>query len=133
MSTPIDTPEVQKLVKKYVAVRALKKAIKADMDAKIALCDQKLDEVETQLNAEMTRQGAESIKTQFGTCYFSKRYKASAEDWPAIEAYILESGRVDLLERRVSSTVVKDIVDATGELPPGITAEVVRGVNVRQS
>lgn len=133
MSTPIDTPEVQALVKKYVDVRAMKKAIKAEMDEKISKCDAVLDKIEALLNVEMTNQGAESIKTINGTCYFSRRYKASAEDWPAIEAYILASGRVDLLERRVSSTVVKDIVDATGELPPGITAEVVRGVNVRQS
>ena len=130
---PIDTPVVQALVAKYVAIRDLKKRINEEAELKLQKCAERLEEIEAQLNAEMTKQGADSIKTPHGTCYFSKRYRASAEDWPAIEAYVLQTGRLDIFERRIASSVVKDIVDTTGELPPGVKAEITRTVNVRKS
>jgi hypothetical protein len=125
--------DIEELVAKYTKARDIKKAIKEEAEAKMKKCDEVLQRIENALNSAMTAIGADSVKTQNGTVYFSSRYRATAEDWLAIERFCVENGRLDFFERRLSSAVVKDYVDATGELPPGVHAEVIRTVNVRKS
>lgn len=131
MADGIDTPEIQDLVKKFITVRDKKKELNEAHDAKIVKYDAALEAIQNQLNILMTEQGAESVKTLNGTCYFSARYKVSSGDWLATEQYAIDNNRLDIFERRLSSKVIKEIVEATGALPPGVNAQIEKTVNVR--
>ena len=124
---------IEENVEKYLKVRDLRKRIKDEADIKMKKCDEVMERLENALNQAMTEMGVDSAKTPFGTAYFSSRYRASGEDWLAIERFCLEHNRLDFFERRISSTVVKEFVETTGELPPGIRAEITRTVNIRKS
>ena len=124
---------IEENVEKYLKVRDIRKRVKDEAKEKMKKCDELMARLENALNAEMTGMGADSVKTPHGTAYFSSRYRASGEDWLAIERFCLEHNRLDFFERRISSTVVKEFVETTGELPPGIRAEITRTVNIRKS
>lgn len=57
------------------------------------------------------------------TAYVKRQVKkiAQVKDWDAFGKYVLKTKRLDLLQRRVSDTAIKDVVDAAkGKVPPGI-------------
>jgi hypothetical protein len=120
-------------VEKYLRARDIRKRIKDEAEAKLKQLDEVMQKLENAMNAALTEIGADSVKTPHGTVYFSSRYRASAEDWLAIERFCLEHNRLDFFERRISSTAVKEYAETTGELPPGIRAEITRTVNIRKS
>jgi hypothetical protein len=124
--------EIEKRVESFIKIRDLKKKIKDEYEEKIQKCDEVAERITRELRQLMTEAGAESVKTDKGTVYFSTRYKASAEDWLAVEQFCLENNRLDFFERRLSNSVVKAYAEATGELPPGVRAEIERTVNVRK-
>jgi ATP-dependent Lon protease len=124
---------IEENVEKYLKVRDIRKRIKDEAEEKMKKCDEVMQRLENALNQSMTELGADSVKTPHGTAYFSSRYRASGEDWLAIERFCLEHNRLDFFERRISSTVVKEYAETTGELPPGVRAEITRTVNIRKS
>jgi hypothetical protein len=124
---------IEKYVENYLLVRDKRKRIKDEAEEKMKKCDEVMQRLENALNQSMTELGADSVKTPHGTAYFSSRYRASGEDWLAIERFCLEHNRLDFFERRISSTVVKEYAETTGELPPGVRAEITRTVNIRKS
>jgi hypothetical protein len=119
---------VDQLVQTYVEVRDRIKELETEHKAQLAPYRDALSQVEGMLHTMLNQQGAESIKTEHGTAYKAPWTKAKVIDWPKTLDFIIESGQYDLLERRVSKTVVEDLGDVPGvELERGIK------VNVRRS
>ena len=121
----MDTSEI---VGKYVEVRDRIKEIKDRHKAELVPYNEALESVEALLMKHLHDQGADSIKTANGTAYKSRWTKAAVQDWQATLDYVIENERWDLLERRVSKSVVEEIGNV-----PGIVMESGVKVNVRRS
>jgi hypothetical protein len=76
--------------------------------------------------------GVKSAKTADGTCGITTRYSASLADAEAFMDFVKANNRFELLDRRANSTAVKDYVQDTGNLPPGVNLSAVKTISVRR-
>lgn len=65
-------------------------------------------------------EGLQNAKTPAGTAYFSTLYNCSVENSEVFFNYVQKHERWDLLEKRASKSAVKEEIDNTGEIPPGV-------------
>lgn len=104
---------------------------------------------------KMQELGVDSLKNENGTPYKSETVSVTTADNEAFLTYVLDralsglplpdaaratvrdgmlnSGQLSLLEARASKSAVEALVEATGELPPGLNRRVELKVNVRSS
>jgi len=121
------------LIDKYVQLRNKKAEFKAAYDEKVGKIDEALDKIEQHLMKVFNETGQESAKTAAGTAYKQRRFSASVADWPATLEYIQANERWDLLEKRVAKKVIEEMLEETGEVPPGISTRTEFVINVRSS
>lgn len=113
---------IETLVKIYVKIRDAKSAAKKEFDKAEEAFNTKLATVATELKARAQAQGVEGFKTEFGTVYMSETMKVSCADWSAFGTFLTGKDPLEYLEKRVSSTAVKEYMKANeGQLPPGIS------------
>ena len=124
---------VSKRIKQYIDIRD---AIKAAND-KHAAAMKPLLEVQEALTGWMQKfldhSGADSIKTQEGTCYSTTKYTASLADPGAFMEYVITNSAWDLLDRKANVTACKDFVTEKGTLPPGVNMSSISTVGVRRA
>lgn len=123
--TDEETPHIiplDKLVKIYVKMRDKlgeeKKAyevIEKDLKEQMA-------QVATELKSRAIQQGVEGFKTDFGTVYLYESMKVSCGDWSAFSEFLKDHDPLEFMEKRISSTAVKEYMKHTdGQLPPGVS------------
>lgn len=76
--------------------------------------------------------GVDSFNTPFGTAYRNVKTSYRVEDWKAYAQWIIESGNLQCLEKRPAQLAVKEIIDETGDVPPGLYSHVEVEFNVRR-
>lgn len=92
---------------------------------------EKMRRVEGELLNALNAAGAESIKTAHGTVYKSISIKPSVRDFDALSKWILATGNVGILQKRVSSTALRELGDDVVVDGVEVLREV--DVNVRRS
>ena len=93
----------------------------------------KMEKLEAWLLQNMQAVGTTQLKVAAGVAYTQEDVKASAADWPTVWECMSNTGRFDMLEKRISNKTVKDYFEQTGELPPGINIHRELKVVVRKS
>ena len=134
MTDPVkETPAVDEIVARYIALRDKKAEIKAKYDAEVEAIDAAMNRVENYLLKLMTELGVESIRTSAGTPYVSRRTSATVADWDAFLDWVQRNGEWSMLERRANKTVVQSWRDEHNDLPPGLNWREERVVNIKSS
>lgn len=134
MTDPVkETPAVDEIVARYIALRDKKAEIKAKYDAEVEAIDAAMNRVENYLLKLMTELGVESIRTSAGTPYVSRRTSATVADWDAFLGWVQSNGEWSMLERRANKTVVQSWRDEHNDLPPGLNWREERVVNIKRS
>jgi hypothetical protein len=125
---------VENRVKLYLKTRAAKaEATKAYEDQK-GQFDRIMDACQNTMLAEADKQGVTGFKTPFGTTYADETVRYSIADGHAFYTFVQEQADLDFLERRVSSTHVKEYMEANdGMLPPGLSVFRERVMRVRKT
>ena len=125
---------IEEVMEKRIILRDKRSDLKKEFSEQ----DNKLKEAEIQCENWLLRRanenGVDSFKcTGIGTAYKSIDVKTSCADWPAFYKWVLSTGNIDALEKRVSRTFVKDFRKETkGELPPGVNVFEEEVMNVRR-
>lgn len=127
------THTAESIIEEYVAIRNKRGVLKEKYDDQDEILKAELDKREVWLLAQLDSIGAKSMRGEAGTAYISQKVKASCSDWPTYWNYIRETGRFDLLEKRVSQKPISDMLEEGVTLPPGINTFVERTVTVRKS
>lgn len=113
---------VEKRVKLYLKTRAAKTDASRAFDAQAAQFDRIMEACQHTMLADATKQGITGFKTPFGTTYKDEVVRYSIADANAFYRFIEAQKDMDFLERRVSSTHVKEYMEANeGALPPGLS------------
>lgn len=128
-----ETPAVDEIVARYIALRDKKAEIKAKYDAEVEAIDAAMNRVENYLLKLMTELGVESIRTSAGTPYVSRRTSATVADWDTFLDWVQRNGEWSMLERRANKTVVQSWRDEHNDLPPGLNWREERVVNIKRS
>ena len=93
----------------------------------------KMDKLEGALLKRLNEAGTESLKTESGTAYVQLKKKASCADWTGFWQWIVDHGRPDMLEKRVSASAVKEYEEEHKALPPYLNVITEREVIVRRA
>lgn len=94
---------------------------------------EKLVALENWFTTKAAEDGLESIKTPFGTAYWSRHQSATVASREDFFAFCKANDAWDLVESRASKTAVRSHLENTGEVPPGINYNTVRVFNFRKA
>lgn len=130
MVKPVD------VVERMVQIRDRRAQLKKEFEEQDKKLREAYERGEAWLLKHMQENGHKSIKVEGEGTYtvftkVQKRY--SFGDWGGFVDWVKQTGEVDLLQHRVSSTNVDAYVKEHGELPPGIKQDPVVKVNIRKA
>ncbi len=112
------------------AIEAKKKEHKDEL----APMNAKLEKLEAYLQLQLTTLGTTSFAARgIGTAFLQNCVSVTVEDWDATLAWIKETGIWELLEKRVSKTVVQEYMESQNEIPPGVKVRTEVEVRVRKT
>ena len=133
MTDKENNSNLDRLLRAYVHMRDKRAVAKREFEEKDGQIKRNMALVEAQLLKMLNSAGSDSLKVSgVGQAYLSKKVTVRATDWNAFWEFILETKQIDLLQKRVASRAVQEMVETEGELPPGLDMSTERVVNVRR-
>ena len=131
--TEADKIGVDKLVSLYLKIRDKKAELTTTFRTKEEELNTKLDAVKTTLLDHCKNTGIESVRTVSGTFYRTVRNKDWTSDWASMNNFIIEHKAVDLLEKRIHQSNMKQFLEENPEvLPPGLNVDAEYTITVRR-
>ena len=113
-----DQVQADKLASVYIKMRDKRKELLAEFEAQDSKIEAQMDMVADELLKLCKDIGADSIKTQAGTVFRSVRTRYETTDWESMYNFILEHDIPQVLERRISTTNMKQFLDENPTLMP---------------
>ena len=125
-------PTVDEVVKGYIKLRDMKTKMKKDQTEEVRPIIEKMTLLENWLLRDLQTRKVESQKTAEGTAFISTMSAATVKDRDALFAFIKEKEMWDLFENKVSKSVVRDYLEDTGEVVPGVNYQETQVVRIRR-
>ena len=124
---------IDKLVSLYLKIRDKRAELTTDFRKKEEALNTKLDAVKTTLLEHCKDTGIESVRTASGTFYRSVKNKYWTSDWESMNKFIVEHNAVDLLEKRIHQSNMKQFLEENPEeLPLGLNVDAEYTITVRR-
>jgi hypothetical protein len=121
------------LVAIYIKMRDAKDTVKRDMEQKINEIDEQMQVIAQQILEICKETGAESIRTAHGTAYRTIKQRFWTNDWEAMHKFIRENEAMELLERRIHQTNMKQFLEEHPDLKPaGLNIDREYAVTIRR-
>jgi len=111
----------EKLAKIYVKIRDKRR----ELEKQVAELKEQQDLVGSQLLEICKAEGAQTIRTQFGTVsrIITKNYWTS--DWDSFFKFLKDNDAFSLMQQRINSTNMAQFLEENPDLhPPGLNADV---------
>lgn len=125
--------DINAIVAHYLTLRDHKDKLNAEHKARIAELDAQMHNAEVYLLNQLNETGLDRLGAAAGTVFVKVNTMPGFEDREKTIEFIKQSGNVELLQARLSSTAVKDYMDTHGgELPPGVKITSERTVQIRR-
>lgn len=126
------TVKIDEVVRGYIALRDKKNEMKKRHAEELRPINEKMEVVEGWLQRDLINRGVQSQKTDSGTAYLSTVATATVKDRDEFLKFVREHEKWDLIENRVSKSVVSDYLEETGEIIPGVNYEKTQVVRIRR-
>ena len=127
-------PKVDEVISTYLRLRSKKEKIEAEVKDKVSGLKTKMEKIESWLQRKADAEGVTSFSAKgVGTAFVTKTDYANVSDWDAVLDFIKENDSYEMLERRVSKKAVRDYIQESKAVPPGITYGTRVGVNIRKA
>lgn len=110
--------QADKLASAYIKMRDKRKELLAAYEEQDKKIEAQMIMVEEELLKICKSIGADSIKTPAGTVFRSVRTRYETTDWENMYNFILEHNIPQVLERRISTTNMKQFLDENPTLMP---------------
>lgn len=122
---------VDGVIRVYIQLRERKAQLEAALKDKLTSLREDMSTLENWLLEQAEATGVKSFRTDAGTAYITTQDSATVADWDLTLRHILDTENYDLLEKRVSKTVVRGFIEDHGAPPPGVNFSSRRAINVR--
>lgn len=124
----------EKLVAAYVKMRDRRSELLREYEAEDGAIKDQMEMVESKLLDLCKTVGADSLKTKHGTVIRSVKTRYWTSDWESMHKFILEHQMPELLEKRVSQSTMKQLLDENPDMmPPGMNVDSKYAVTIRRS
>lgn len=120
------------MVGAYVQLRDKKQELDKEHIGKVAPYVEAMGKLEQAMLSMLNDTGQENAKTKAGTVYKSTEVSVSIADKDLFRRHVVGGELWDLIDWKASKTSVRDIVDETGEPPPGVNYSTRITVGVRR-
>jgi len=125
--------DMEKRTRQFIEVRDEIKRVEDETKAKLKPLKELQEILAGRIQAFMTANNLENLKTAAGTCYVTSRTTASLADPEAFMTYVMQNQAFDLMDRRANVTAVKAFVQKHKGLPPGCNLSTIETVGVRRA
>lgn len=125
--------DAQGVVDKMIEIREERAKLKKEFESRDRQLREMYERGENWLLKHMQDTGHKSFKVDGATVFTKTNHRYSFGDWVGFSDWVKQTGEVDLLQKRVSSTAMDTYLKDNGELPPGIKQDPVVSVNIRKS
>lgn len=94
----------------------------------------KLEKLEAEALRRLLADGAKHVSTPSGTAILGTKTSVTVADWDSFfHQYVLPHQAWDLIERRACKTLVLQMKEETGDIPPGLNYSEMYDVSFRRS
>lgn len=122
-----DTPTAERLAKIYTKIRDKRR----ELEKQAADLKEQQDIVAAQLLEICKEQGAQTIRTDYGTVSRRTTKNYWTSDWDSFAKFIKEHDAFSLLHQRINSTNMAQFLEENPDLlPPGLNADVTQTVTI---
>lgn len=133
-ASEVQSPDMDKLTKAYLAIRDAKDALANEFKQKVAELEEQMGVIEQELLETCKNMNASSIRTPHGTIVRSVKTRYWTNDWDSMYDFIEETGAFGLLEKRIHQTHMKEFLSENPNLfPKGVNVENEYTIVVRRS
>lgn len=123
-----------KLVAVYIKMRDKRAALLREYEEQDEAVKAQMEMVEAKLLDLCKTVGADSLKTQHGTVIRSVKTRYWTSDWNSMHKFIMENNMPELLEKRISQSTLKQLLDENPDMmPPGVNIDSRYAVTIRRS
>lgn len=134
MDEPVQTAEdIERRTAQFIWVRDQIAKLEAKHKQELEELRSLKEKLAGRIQAFMSANNVESLRTKAGTCYTSTRRTATLADPDAFMTYVISNQAFDLLDRRANSTAVQAFVQKHQCLPPGCNLNSIASVGVRRA
>lgn len=125
-------PSANEVIAAYVKHRGEKERLTAAYKADVKVIDDKLKKLEVWLQMWLSKEQLNSVNTDAGTAYKTTVEQATVSDMTSFIEFVKDNEAWHLLEKRVSKTGIREMLDADEPIPPGVNWYVTTAINVRK-
>ena len=127
------TIPLDKLAKVYRKMRDQISELTKEYDTQVELLKAQQDEIKNAMKEQMQALGVTSVRTDQGTVVLSVKTRYSIADWDSFKKFVIEHEALDLFEKRIAQTNMKQFLDENpGIVPPGLNSNSEYDVSVRK-
>ncbi len=125
---------VDKLVTAYIKMRDKRASILREYEAEDEEIKGQMEVVESKLLELCKAIGADSLKTKQGTVIRTVKTRYWTSDWNSMHKFVMDNNMPELLEKRISQTTMKQLLDENPDMmPPGMNVDSRYSVTIRRS
>lgn len=124
---------VKKMIEYYIRLRDKKSEMENAHKEAMAPIRSAMTDLENRMLAHMNDEGTTSLSAKgLGTAYQTTRVSATVADREEFKRYCEENDAWELADIRAGKTAIREMLNDTGELPPGINWREDIGVNFKR-
>lgn len=128
-----DEIPLDSLVRAYRKVRDAIQKLTREYEAELEKLEEVKQSFSNEIKDRMMASGAKTIRTDSGTITLGTKTRYTANDWDEFKKFVLQHEAVELLERRIAQSNMKQFLEENPTLvPPGLDASTEYTVTVRK-
>ena len=129
-----ETISVDKLVAVYIKMRDKRAELLRDYEEADSTVKAQMEVVESKLLELCKEIGVDRLGSKHGTVMRTVKTRYWTSDWESMHKFILENKMPELLERRISQTTMKQLLEENPELMPmGLNTDSKYSVTIRRT
>jgi hypothetical protein len=124
---------LDKLAKIYRKMRDRVSELTREYDNEVETIKAQQAEIAAAMKEQMQALGVTSVRTDQGTVVLSVKTRYSTSDWDSFKSFVVEHDALDLFEKRIAQTNMKQFLDENpGVVPPGLNSNAEYDISVRK-
>ena len=128
----MDVP-IEKIVTVYIKMRDTKDALFKEYSAKASEIDEQMTILKLKLIEISKETGVTSFSTPNGVAYRTVKNRYWTNDWGSFYDFMREHGTMELLEKRIHQTNIKEFLEGNPDVhPPGLNIDSEYEITIRR-
>jgi hypothetical protein len=129
MKEPIDV-----LVKAYINLRTAKDDLRRTYELQDKEMQDQMNMIQSEILDFCKTSGLDSLKTKYGTAMRNVKERYWCTDWDSFRSFVKENDAIELFEKRIHQTNMKQFIETNPELlPPGMNIEREYSITIRKA